>query len=70
MRTIERSSAFKRDRKRIKATPSHKDVDSFLLSILALLVADESLPESNRNHPLSGDWAPGTGSVISNLTFC
>ena len=56
MRKIERSSPFKRDRKRIKATPKHRDLDSVLLPILALLIADESLPENNRDHPLSGEW--------------
>ena len=56
MRTIERSSEFKRDRKHIKANPRNRDLDSVLLPILTLLVADESLAESNRDHPLSGDW--------------
>lgn len=58
MRTIERSSAFKRDYKRIKATPRHsKDVDSLVSAIVALLLADQALPERNRDHALSGVWA-------------
>jgi len=58
MRTIERSSAFKRDYKRVKATPRHsKDIDSLVSSVLALLLLDQALPESNRDHALSGDWA-------------
>ncbi len=57
MRTIERSSAFKRDYKRAKATPRHsKDVDSLVSTVVALLVSDQVLPKSNRDHALSGDW--------------
>jgi uncharacterized protein (DUF433 family) len=38
MRTIERSSAFKRDYKRAKAKPRHsKDVDSLVSTVVALL---------------------------------
>ena len=58
MRTIERSSAFKRDFKRVRATPRHsKDVDSFVSTVVASLLIDQALPESNRDHALSGDWA-------------
>jgi len=58
MRTIERSSAFKRDFKRVKATPRHAhDVDALVLAAVRLLAADQLLPEGNRDHPLSGDWA-------------
>jgi mRNA interferase YafQ len=57
MRTIERSSAFKRDYKRAKATPRHsKDVDSLLSAIVELLLSDQVLPRNNRDHALSGDW--------------
>ncbi len=56
MRTIERSSAFKRDYKRAKATPRHrKDLDS-LVSAVVTLLSDEILSESSRDHALSGDW--------------
>ncbi len=58
MRTIERSSAFKRDYKRVKATPRHgKDVDTRVSAVMELLLADQALPEGNRDHVLSGDWA-------------
>jgi mRNA interferase YafQ len=58
MRTIERSSAFKRDYKRVKATPRHgKDVDALLAGVLTLLLADQSLPGRNRDHALRGEWA-------------
>jgi mRNA interferase YafQ len=57
MRTIERSSAFKRDYRRVKATPRHgKDLDPLLSEVLALLLDDRALPESKRDHALSGDW--------------
>jgi mRNA interferase YafQ len=60
MRTLERSAVFKRDYKRIKATPRHsKDVDSLLSAVLLRLLddADQDLPESNRDHALRGNWA-------------
>lgn len=57
MRTIDRSSAFKRDFKRVMVTPRHsKNVGSLLPEILKLLLVDEPLPEKNRDHALSGDW--------------
>src|SRR5450759_2816026 len=58
MRTIERSSAFKRDYQRAKATPRHsKDLESRVSTAVALLLSDQVLPENNRDHALSGDWA-------------
>lgn len=57
MRTIERSSAFKRDYKRAKATPRHsKDIDSRVSTVVTLLLSDHILPENYRDHALSGDW--------------
>ena len=57
MRTIERSSAFKRDYKRAKATPRHsKDVNSLVSTAVELLLSGQVLPEKNRDHALSGDW--------------
>ena len=42
MRTINRSTAFKRDYKRIKATPQHKkDIDSLIEAALVLLLTDQ-----------------------------
>ncbi len=58
MRTIERSSQFKKDYKRVKSTPRHgKDIDALLSSLLLQLLADEALSVQNRDHELSGDWA-------------
>ena len=57
MRTIERSSAFKRDFKRAKAAPRHrKDLDSLVSTVVARLVSDHVLPNNNRDHASSGDW--------------
>ncbi|MDP2999027.1 MAG: type II toxin-antitoxin system YafQ family toxin [Bryobacterales bacterium] len=57
MRTIERSSAFKRDYKRAKATPHHsKDLESRVSTAVALLLSDQVLPENARDHALSGSW--------------
>jgi len=58
MRTIKRPKAFKRDYKRVKATPNHRnDVDGLLTAALVLLVNDTPLPEANRDHSLSGNWS-------------
>jgi mRNA interferase YafQ len=58
MRTIERSSAFKRDYKRAKATPRRsKDLESLLSTVVALLLSDQVLPANSRDHALIGEWA-------------
>lgn len=57
MRTIERSSAFKKDYKRVKAMPRYaKKLESLLKTVLELLLADQALPINYRDHTLSGDW--------------
>jgi len=56
MRTIERSTAFKRDYRRIKSTPRHRDLDLLLGKVLEMLVADLALPVGHRDHALTGDW--------------
>jgi mRNA interferase YafQ len=58
MRTIDRSTAFKRDYKRAQATPRYrKGLDSLVSAVLALLLTDGALPEAYRDHALAGDWA-------------
>ena len=58
MRTIERSSAFKRDFKRAKAAARHRnDLDSLVATVVARLASDQVLPNKNRDHGLSGEWA-------------
>ena len=57
MRTIERSTVFKRDFKKIKTHPIHKkNLDELLSDILELLLVDKALPTANRDHSLSGNW--------------
>jgi mRNA interferase YafQ len=57
MRTIERSAAFKKDYKRLKASPRHQqDLDKLVSTLLTLLATDEILPESSRDHALIGQW--------------
>jgi mRNA interferase YafQ len=57
MRRIERSSAFKRDYRRAKATSRYRDLDERLVAVLELLVHDRPLPPRNRDHALSGNWS-------------
>jgi len=56
MRRIERTNAFKRDYKRVRAAPKHRNVGTLLRQVLQLLAADMSLPKRNRDHALSGEW--------------
>jgi len=57
MRTIERSTAFKRDYKRTKKVPKYmKKIDSLLQEALLLLVGDKELPDSMLDHSLTGNW--------------
>jgi mRNA interferase YafQ len=58
MRTIDRSTAFKPDFKRVKANPRHEDDAAILLeAVLEALLANRELPETNYDHPLTGNWA-------------
>ena len=57
MRRIERSSAFRRDFKRIVSAPRHRDVPRLLAEAVELLANDKPLPERNRDHQLAGGWA-------------
>ena len=57
MRMIERSSAFKRDFKRIHSNPRHRgNIDALLLMTIDLLVIDKVLPLKLRDHDLIGEW--------------
>ena len=57
MRTIERSTAFRRDYRRIKPTPRYRNIDAPLAAVIRLLVDDQPLPPANRDHALTGNWA-------------
>ena len=56
MRTIKWSSDFKKDYRRIRATPRHQDIDSLLETVATLLTEDKPLPAIFRDHALIGDW--------------
>ncbi len=56
MRTIERTSAFKKDYKRVKATPRHKNIETLLEEIVSLLALDRALEEKHSDHALAGEW--------------
>ena len=57
MRRIERSTAFKRDYRRVKAISRYRDVDERLITVLEFLADDHPLPPRNRDHALAGNWA-------------
>jgi len=56
MRTIERTAAFRRDYKRTRATPRHRDIEALLPQIADLLAANRPLAEKHRDHALGGNW--------------
>ena len=57
MRTIDRSSAFKRDYKREAKGQHRASLDDALKPVLLALATDQSLDARCRDHDLSGDWA-------------
>jgi mRNA interferase YafQ len=56
MRRIDRTRNFKRDYRRIKATPRYRNIDTLLAGIVGLLANDQPLPAANRDHVLTGNW--------------
>ena len=57
MQSIERAAAFKKDFKRVKATPKHaKNIDGLLENVLELLITNQPLPDNNKDHHLTGNW--------------
>ncbi len=56
MRTIRRTTAFKRDYKREKRGRHRKTLDHDLLAAVRMLAADEPLPPRYHDHPLAGEW--------------
>jgi len=57
MRTIERSTAFKRDYKREAKGKHRATLDNLLKPVLQALATDEPLDVRYRDHDLSGNWA-------------
>ena len=56
MRTVEQTAAFRRDYKRTKSNPLHKDIADILPELVDMLVNDRALPAKYRDHPLIGPW--------------
>ncbi|WP_462319947.1 type II toxin-antitoxin system YafQ family toxin [Halochromatium sp.] len=57
MRTIKRSSAFKRDYKRERNGPSRAVPDGVLEAVLLALATDQPLAPRYRDHDLTGNWS-------------
>jgi mRNA interferase YafQ len=56
MRTIERTTAFKRDFKRVAKGPYRNLLDTDLKRIVAALATGEPLEARYRDHALTGNW--------------
>lgn len=56
MRTIDRSSAFKRDYKREARGRRRATLDADLIPVLTALAHDQPLAPQHHDHDLSGDW--------------
>lgn len=56
IRQIEITNAFKRDFKKVKSTPRHRNVDTILQSVLNQLIKDAPLARKHFDHPLTGEW--------------
>jgi len=57
MRTIERSSVFRRDYKREARGQHRATLDDDLVPVLTALANDRPLEKRHRDHALSGDWS-------------
>lgn len=56
MRTIDRSTAFKRDYKREAKGQHRATLDEVLMPVLVALVNDQALEPRHRDHELGGNW--------------
>ncbi|MBE0315569.1 type II toxin-antitoxin system YafQ family toxin [Xanthomonas citri] len=56
MRTIERTSTFKRDYKRETKGAHRVVLETLLIEIVTALASDQPLAEKHRDHALTGDW--------------
>ena len=57
MRTIERSTQFKRDYKRELKSHLGKKLETMLVSMLQILIFDQPLSEKYKDHALQGEYA-------------
>lgn len=56
MRTIERTTAFRHDYKRLRKGPLRDTLEDELRAVVTLLAQDHPLPARFRDHVLTGDW--------------
>lgn len=56
MRTIKRTTRFKKDYKRVAKGAHRATLDADLLAVVKLLAADAPMPDALRDHALSGEW--------------
>ncbi len=56
MRTIERTSQFKRDYKREAKGTHRKTLEGDFLDVITALANDQTLIEKHRDHSLTGEW--------------
>jgi mRNA interferase YafQ len=56
MRTISRTSRFKKDYKREARGQHRETLDADLLAVVSLLASDSPLPDKLRDHPMTGEW--------------
>ncbi|MDR3568257.1 MAG: type II toxin-antitoxin system YafQ family toxin [Syntrophobacteraceae bacterium] len=57
MRIVRTTHRFDRDYKREKSGLHGKKLDTVLMEVINLLVADKPLPQNKFDRPLAGDWA-------------
>jgi mRNA interferase YafQ len=57
MRTIEYTSQFKRDFKRVRKAPHRRALEVDFASIINALAMDQPLSAKHRDHMLTGDWS-------------
>lgn len=56
MRTIKQTTQFKKDLKRVNKGVLRGKIEPLLKPVLVMLASDHLLPESLRDHNLSGNW--------------
>ncbi len=56
MRTIDRTTRFKRDYKREAKGLHRATLEGDIRTVVALLATDQPLPVKYRDHPLTGEW--------------
>ena len=56
MRTIKRTSAFRKDYKRENKSRYQKTLENDLIEVVAMLAADKTLPQRHHDHNLAGEW--------------